>query len=474
LPQDAAATGDTRRHHAVPVIEYDGFLRAVFSRAVRSVFAVVGAPDADTDRRSRLLLVMAAAMVVLLALSAATVHLVRGSAQAWLTLSPIGTLAMLVTFLLARRGRADAGALVLSVFVCAALGAIAWTEGPGCVRMSVAVLGVVAVGSVLSTRLTAAVGVGLAAIIAGLGASQAAGLYHGVDDAARELAYGPFIRQSISLGVMVMVLRRSYDRLVVHVRDRERACEDAVERARAINSSLAARVAERTAVLQHTRDQLSELAAQLTADVRGHLGAVRRGLDEFAAAEAALGPAALHDVAKASSAAARLSVMTERLHEHASVGTAALRPARIAMDVLFREVIDEYDRTTGPGIEWRIDAVPPAWGDPALVRIVVENLVGNAVKFSRTRTPPRIHVGHDPERGYFVRDNGVGFDPARAGKLFSPFHRLHRDDEFEGHGLGLANVRRILHRSGGDITAEGVLDGGATLSFRLAAPSERT
>jgi signal transduction histidine kinase len=436
-------------------------------RVVRSVFSVAGAPDADTERRSRLLLAMAAAMVVLLVLSFATVRLVRGNAQTWLVVSPIGIFAMLVTFLFARRGRANAGALVLSVFVCAALAAIAWTEGPGGVRMSVAVLGVVAVGSVLNTRLTAAVGLGLVAIIGGLGASQAAGLYHGLDDAARDVVYAPFIRQSISLGVMVILLRRSYDRLGLRVRDRERACRDAVDRARAINSSLEARVAERTAVLQNTRDQLCELAARLTADVRGHLGAMRRQLDEFATTEAALGTEALHDVAKASNAAARLLLMTERLHEHASVGTTALRPAWIAMDALVREVIDEYDGTTSREVEWHVEPLPPAWGDSALIRTVVENLIGNAVKFSRNRTPPRIDIGHDPARGYFVRDNGVGFDPTRAGKLFSPFHRLHREDEFEGHGLGLANARRILHHCGGEITADGALGRFAVFYFRL-------
>ena len=449
-------------------------MRAVLSRVVRSVFAVSGAPDAETERRSRLLVTMAAAMVVLLLLSGATIGLVRGNAETWLTISPVGVLAMLATFLLARRGRAHAGALVMSVFVCAAIAAIAWTEGPGGVRMSVAVLAVVAVGSVLNTRLTAVVGLGLVAIVGGLGASQAAGIYHGLDDTARDLVYGPFIRQSISVGVMVLVLRRSYDRLGLQVRDRERACGDAVDGARAINSSLEARVAERTAVLQNTRDQLSALAAQLTADVRGHLATMRRQLDEFAVAEAALGPAALRDVAKASSAAARLSLMTERLHDHASVGTIAMRPAQIAMDALIREVIDEYDRADGPGVEWQIGALPPAWGDPALVRTVVENLIGNAVKFSRQRTPPRIEIGHVPARGYFVRDNGVGFDPARAGKLFSPFHRLHREDEFEGHGLGLANVRRILERSGGEVSAESTPGGGATLFFRLAARGSET
>ncbi len=464
------ARGLTKHYTSAQHAKYHLRVRAVFSRVVRSVFSVTGAADADTERRSRLLLMMAAAMVVLLVLSFATIPLVRGNAETWLVISPIGVFAMLVTFSFARRGRAHAGALVLSVFVSAAIAAIAWTEGPGCVRMSVAVLAVVAVGSVLSTRLTAVVGLGLIAVIGGLGVSGAADVDHGLGDAAREVVYGPFIRQAISLGVMVIVLRRSYDRLGLHVRDRERAGRDAVDRARAINSSLEARVAERTAVLQHTRDQLRELAGQLTADVRGHLGAIRRQLDEFATREAALGPE-LADVAKASRAAARLSLMTERLHDHASVGSTALRPARIAMDALIREVIDEYDRAAGPGIEWQVEAVPPAWGDPALVRTVVENLVDNAVKFSRKRSPPRIHIGHDPARGYFVRDNGVGFDPGRAGNLFSPFHRLHREDEFEGHGLGLANVRRILHHSGGEITAEGALEGGATFFFWLAPRS---
>jgi light-regulated signal transduction histidine kinase (bacteriophytochrome) len=198
---------------------------------------------------------------------------------------------------------------------------------------------------------------------------------------------------------------------------------------------------------------------------------MRRQLDQFVITEAALGPDALRDVTRASSAAARLSLMTERLHEHAIVGTAALRPAPIAMDGLIHEVIDEYARAAGPSVEWHVEPLPPAWGDPAMVRMVIENLVSNAVKFSRTRSSPRIDIGHDPARGYFVRDNGVGFDPARAGNLFSPFHRLHREDEFEGHGLGLANVRRILHRSGGDITADARLDGGATFFFRLAPRS---
>lgn len=437
------------------------------------MFSVTGAPDAETERRARLLLIMAAAMLVLLTLSFATVDLVRGNAQTWLVISPIGIVAMLVAMGFARRARADAGALVLSVFVCAALVAIAGTEGPGCVRMSVAVVGVVAVGSVLSTRLTAVVGLGLAAVIGGLGAIQAAGVDLGTDLGADlgDAPYGPFIRQSIALGVMVIVLRRSYDRLGLQVRDRERACRDAVDRVRAVHASLEARVAERTAVLQDTRDQLYALATQLTADVRGHLGAIRRQLDEFTAAEAGLGPDALRDVAKASAAAARLSVMTERLHEHASVGTTALRPAQLAMAALIREVIDEYDRAAGPGVQsqvqWQIDAVPPAWGDPALIRTVVENLIDNAVKFSRNRSPPRIHVGHDVARGYFVRDNGVGFDPEWADNLFSPFHRLHREDEFEGHGLGLANVRRILHHCGGEITAEGEIDRGATFFFWL-------
>jgi light-regulated signal transduction histidine kinase (bacteriophytochrome) len=121
-------------------------------------------------------------------------------------------------------------------------------------------------------------------------------------------------------------------------------------------------------------------------------------------------------------------------------------------------------------VDWIIAQGLAAEGDPALLRVVLENLLGNAWKY--TTGKPRASIefaitdtGESPE--FFVRDDGAGFDPAHAAKLFQPFQRLHRPDEFDGHGIGLATVLRIVHRHGGDVRAEGSPGKGATFYFRL-------
>jgi light-regulated signal transduction histidine kinase (bacteriophytochrome) len=108
--------------------------------------------------------------------------------------------------------------------------------------------------------------------------------------------------------------------------------------------------------------------------------------------------------------------------------------------------------------------------DASLLRIVLENLLGNAVKFSARRDPARIEFGNrstDGARVLFVADNGAGFDMAYADKLFAPFQRLHRASDFPGTGVGLAIVQRIIHRHGGTVWAEAVVDAGTTISFTL-------
>jgi signal transduction histidine kinase len=447
----------------------------VVTRVVKAVFTVAGVADPEARRRASLLLTMAASLMTVLLAAGLTIEPAPDNAHTWAVGLGAGVPATLAAFLLARRARSGASALLLVGFTFVFLAVVAWTEGPNSFRMSITILGVVVAGAVISTRLTALFGAGLIAVIVGLAIAESRGLYHAIDLASLESVRAPFIRQSLALGVMVLLLRHSYDSVQRQICMREQARAAAVDEVRTINDSLEALVAERTATLAATRDRLHDLAAQLAADLGASLGSMRHRLDAFANAETDLEPAVRRHVDKASAAVERLCVMTERLHEHSKVGRAALRPERIDMTALVRDVIDEHDRaaagSTAP-IEWQVDDLPAAWADPALVRAVVENLIGNAVKFSRRQRSPRITIGYDPARGYLVRDNGVGFDPRHADRLFSAFQRLHRDDEFEGTGLGLANVQRILHRSGGGITAASELGHGAEFAFQLPSGLE--
>ena len=174
-----------------------------------------------------------------------------------------------------------------------------------------------------------------------------------------------------------------------------------------------------------------------------------------------------------SDSAKRMGALIDDLLVFSRIGRAEMRRTRVDLNVLTEEVIQELRvETSGRNVNWKRHKLPMVEGDPALLRQVLVNLFANAVKYTRPRDPAVIEIGYvksGEEDTFFVRDNGVGFDMAYVGKLFGVFQRLHRAEEFEGTGIGLANVQRIISRHGGRAWAEGKCGEGATFYFTLPA-----
>lgn len=168
--------------------------------------------------------------------------------------------------------------------------------------------------------------------------------------------------------------------------------------------------------------------------------------------------------------ATRMGQLIDDLLSLSRVSRSQLTPEQIDLSTLAEDVVEEI--TAGSDYQAAVDIQPgiSAFGDPTLMRVVLDNLLGNAFKYSAKTQHPRISFGQSRQTGqpvYWVRDNGAGFDMQYAGKLFGTFQRLHRNEDFEGTGVGLASVARVVHRHGGKIWAESAIDHGASFYFTL-------
>ncbi|HEU5260215.1 MAG TPA: ATP-binding protein [Gemmatimonadales bacterium] len=282
------------------------------------------------------------------------------------------------------------------------------------------------------------------------------------------------------------VLTDAFNQMLGRIEDQDRALRKSKEELRRYATELEQRVSDRTHELQERNEALRRNAAELLAanqeldafaySVSHDLRAPLRSIDGFSQvlledSAAQLddgGRAALHRVRAATQ---RMGTLIDDLLKLARVTRAEMRTEVVDLSGMARDIADELQRTTSTRqVEFAIAPGLKARGDPRLLRVALENLLRNGWKYTAKQPRPRVEFGSidvNGERPFMVRDNGAGFDMKYADKLFGVFQRLHSAAEFEGTGVGLATVRRIITRHGGRIWAEGAVDQGATFYFTL-------
>jgi PAS domain S-box-containing protein len=243
------------------------------------------------------------------------------------------------------------------------------------------------------------------------------------------------------------------------------------EKIHELNRSLEQRVRERTAELNEANKELEAFAYSISHDLRTPLRSIAGFSQILAEENEQLSEDSKQLLDRVRAAAHRMEQMIEALLHFSRMIRAELHRSPIDLSKLSQDIANQL-RESNPErqVEFFIEPNIQMNADPDLIRVVMENLLGNAWKYTRNHPTAKIEVGVEEEQGekvFFIRDNGAGFNEAYAGKLFQAFQRLHRAEEFEGTGIGLASVARIIRRHGGRIWAHGAVEKGATFYFTL-------
>lgn len=301
---------------------------------------------------------------------------------------------------------------------------------------------------------------------------------HGsIDTAVAAMKAGAFdyVLKPFTLRTMLPALERALS--VRHLLNENFQLRQTEEMIRNLNASLERAVEDRTQQLTDANKELEAFAHSISHDLRGPLRAVNNFthlLEEECREQ--MNERARGYLHRVLSSAARMEQLIEDLMRLSRVNGADLRRTTINVSRMVAAIIaDLQSRDPERHVETAIGEDLFAQADPQLLRIALENLIGNAWKFTRNAPAPRIEFGlSDPKKSvFYVRDNGAGFNPEYAKDLFVPFKRLHTADEFPGSGIGLSIVQRVIRRHGGCIEAESSEGHGATFYFRIPKPVEQ-